>query len=73
MYMVSYLKRVAERALQAEMTKHLGYAKHTVAGRNTGNSRNGVSRKSILKCTFLLQEHLNEKGLYRYSHHRHGN
>lgn len=40
-------KRIAERALDAEMDQHLGYAKHDVAGRNTGNSRNGKSRKSV--------------------------
>ena len=34
-------KRVAERALDAEMAMHLGYEKHAVAGRGTGNSRNG--------------------------------
>ena len=46
--MKDVFKRVAERALQAEMTQHLGYDKHAVTGRNTGNSRNGVSRKTII-------------------------
>lgn len=41
-------KRVAERALDAEMAMHLGYEKHAVAGRGTGNSRNGKSRKKVL-------------------------
>lgn len=41
-------KRVAERALDAEMAMHLGYEKHAVAGRGTGNSRNGRSRKKVL-------------------------
>jgi transposase-like protein len=40
-------KKVAERALEAEMEEHLGYAKHDAAGKNTGNSRNGKSRKSV--------------------------
>ena len=40
-------KRVAERALEAEMAHHLGYAKHDPAGSNTGNSRNGKSRKTL--------------------------
>jgi transposase-like protein len=40
-------KKVAERALEAEMEEHLGYAKHEPAGKNTGNSRNGKSRKSV--------------------------
>ncbi len=40
-------KAVVERALQGEMTHHLGYEKHDPAGTNTGNSRNGKSRKTI--------------------------
>ena len=40
-------KRLVERVLDAEMKDHLGYEKHSAAGRNTGNSRNGVSRKTI--------------------------
>ncbi|WP_429082745.1 transposase, partial [Aeromonas veronii] len=32
-------KRLAERVLEAEMTAHLGYAKHACDGKNTGNSR----------------------------------
>lgn len=46
--MKGVFKRVAERALQAEMTQHLGYDKHAVTGKNTGNSRNGASRKTII-------------------------
>src|SRR5215216_3014492 len=34
-------KAVVERALQGEMTHHLGYEKHDPAGKNSGNSRNG--------------------------------
>jgi putative transposase len=40
-------KAVVERALQGEMTHHLGYEKHDPAGKNTGNSRNCRSSKSI--------------------------
>ncbi len=40
-------KRIAERALDAEMDQHLGYSKHEAVGRNTGNSRNGKSRKTV--------------------------
>ena len=40
-------KRVAERALEAEMNHHLGYAKNEVKGNNTGNSRNGKSKKTV--------------------------
>jgi len=33
--------------LDAELTAHLGYDKHSPAGRNTGNSRNGTTKKSV--------------------------
>ena len=46
--MKDVFKRVAERALQTEMTQHLGYDKHASTEKNTGNSRNGVSRKTII-------------------------
>src|SRR6266849_5556801 len=38
-------KAVLERAMQAEMTGHLGYQKHDPAGYKTGNSSNGNSKK----------------------------
>ena len=41
-------KALMERALEGELTHHLGYAKGDVAGRKTGNSRNGHSRKTVL-------------------------
>ena len=37
-------KALLERAMQAEMTGHLGYEKHDPVGHNSGNSRNGKSR-----------------------------
>ncbi len=40
-------KAVLERALQAEMTDHLGYDAGDPAGRGTGNSRNGRSIKTV--------------------------
>ncbi|AZQ11558.1 IS256 family transposase [Shewanella khirikhana] len=40
-------KKVAERALEVEMDAHLGYAKHEPSGKNSGNSRNGKTRKSV--------------------------
>jgi putative transposase len=40
-------KLVLERAMQAEMTHHLGYEKHDPAGYHSGNSRNGVTRKTL--------------------------
>jgi putative transposase len=40
-------KALVERAIQAEMKQHLGYAKHDPAGNKSGNSRNGVTRKRL--------------------------
>ena len=40
-------KRLLEKAMGAELTDHLGYAKHEAAGRNSGNSRNGSSPKTL--------------------------
>jgi putative transposase len=40
-------KALLERAMQAEMTEHLGYEKHDQAGNNSGNSRNGKTTKSL--------------------------
>ena len=40
-------KAIIERAMQAELTTHLGYEKHSVEGHNTGNSRNGTSGKRL--------------------------
>src|ERR1700722_9243056 len=40
-------KAVVERALQGELSEHLGYAKHDPAGNNSGDSRNGVTRKTL--------------------------
>ena len=41
-------KTVVETALDEEMSEHLGYDKHAVAGRNRGNSRNGRRPKTIV-------------------------
>ena len=40
-------KALIERAMSAELTHHLGYAKHDPAGYNSGNSRNGKSPKTL--------------------------
>jgi putative transposase len=41
-------KRVLESALDGEMTDHLGYDKGDPAGKNGGNSRNGMRGKTVL-------------------------
>lgn len=40
-------KALLERAMQAEMTDHLGYEKHDPEGHHSGNSRNGASTKTL--------------------------
>ena len=41
-------KNVLETALEAETDEHLGYEKHDVSGRGSGNSRNGTRTKTVL-------------------------
>jgi putative transposase len=41
-------KAVLERALDEELTQHLGYEKHDPGGRGSGNSRNGITSKTLL-------------------------
>jgi putative transposase len=41
-------KNVLETALEAEMDEHLGYGKHDVSGRGSGNSCNGTRTNSVL-------------------------
>jgi putative transposase len=40
-------KAILERALEGELTTHLGYDKHDVAGNNSGNTRNGHTNKTL--------------------------
>src|SRR5215216_3325728 len=40
-------KALVERALDGELTHHLGYERHDSAGDNSGNSRNGTSPKTM--------------------------
>ena len=70
-------KALLERALNAELTNHLGYEKHDPAGHNSGNSRNGKSRKT-LKGDFgeiELETPRDRNGTYEpkiVAKHRHG-
>ena len=41
------VKAVLERALDAELTAHLGYERRELAGQNSGNSRNGRIAKTV--------------------------
>lgn len=40
-------KRLLERMFDSELTHHLGYEKHAIEGRNSGNSRNGKTTKTV--------------------------
>jgi putative transposase len=37
-----------ESMLESEMEEHLGYEKHSITGKNSGNSRNGYNQKTIM-------------------------
>jgi len=41
-------KRIVERTLDVEMDDHLGYSKHDPNGNNSGNSRNGRGKKTVI-------------------------
>ncbi len=40
-------KAVVKRALEGEMTDHLGYSKYSSLGKSKSNSRNGKTSKTI--------------------------
>jgi putative transposase len=41
------LKMTVERAMNVEMDDHLGYKRHAIEGKNSGNSRNGYTSKKL--------------------------
>jgi transposase-like protein len=47
-------KRVIERALEAELTTHLGYAPHARNGNGAANYRNGTGKKTVQTETAQL-------------------
>ena len=46
-FFASFFKQGVEAMLQAELDEHLGYDKHSVDGYQSGNSRNGFSKKTV--------------------------
>lgn len=44
-------QRAMESVLEAEMSAHLGYEPHSKEGRNSGNSRNGKTKKTVQTAT----------------------
>lgn len=67
-----------EQMLEAEMDEHLGYEKHSVAGNNSGNSRNGYGKKQSaattvsakLQCLGIETANLNRGSLRSGRHAR---
>jgi putative transposase len=45
--LTALVQQVLQTGLEVEMTDHLGYEPHAVAGRGSGNSRNGTSSKTV--------------------------
>jgi transposase-like protein len=41
------MRHVLQRGLEVELSEHLGYERHAVEGRGTGNSRNGSYPKTV--------------------------
>lgn len=46
-YFQELYKQGVEALLKAEIDEHLGYPKHDPSGKNSGNSRNGSSKKTL--------------------------
>jgi hypothetical protein len=46
-----FTKSILERALGAELTRHLGYERHDPTGYGSGNSRNGTTEHKKLDTT----------------------
>lgn len=46
-FLPELIRSVLERGLQTEMSDHVGYEKGDPAGRGSGNSRNGSTRKTL--------------------------
>jgi transposase-like protein len=45
--LTAMIRQVLQTGLEVELTDHLGYEPHDPAGRGSGNSRNGRSRKTV--------------------------
>ena len=46
-FSTTMMKNLLETALGAEMDEHLGYEKHSPDGHGSGNSRNGMTKKTL--------------------------
>ena len=41
------IAKLVEQMLESELTEHLGYEKYSPLGKNSGNSRNGKTHKTL--------------------------
>jgi transposase-like protein len=41
------MRQVLQKGLEVEMAEHLGYERHAIEGRGSGNSRNGTYPKTV--------------------------
>lgn len=48
-------KRLIEKAMSGELDHHLGYNKHDKKGDNSGNSRNGTGKKTVITQNGTLE------------------
>src|SRR3989442_6411505 len=46
--LTAMIRQVLQTGLEVELSDHLGYEPHDPAGRGSGNSRNGTSRKTVI-------------------------
>src|ERR1700690_3898657 len=46
--LTAMVRQVLQTGLEVELADHLGYEPHDPAGRGSGNSRNGTSRKTVI-------------------------
>ncbi|MDR2209851.1 MAG: transposase [Spirochaetaceae bacterium] len=55
-------KALVERTMEAELTRHLGYAKHDLGEKPVANRRNGTSSKELRTDSgpVKIQDHLKE-------------
>ena len=45
--LTALVRQVLQTGLEVEMTDHLGYERHAATGRGSGNSRNGLTSKTV--------------------------
>ena len=45
--LMGLVRQVLQTGLEVEMAEHLGYERHAVGGRGSGNSRNGTTPKTV--------------------------